>query len=108
MVTLKLIGSAVLGYLSLLSPVSAQYEWAQGNRQEACRAPGSTDYDSYVHSAGIGSGRYGYAFCAAKFHDGIFISKLEFQADKKVIRGMIVTFSDGSLYEIGEMDYKPD
>ena len=60
----------------------------------------------YIHATGEGSESGGYAFCGSKYKEGILVKALEAQADDNGVRGIIVTFTDNSYEQFGEMEFK--
>jgi hypothetical protein len=63
------------------------------------------EYTDYIHAAGEGSETGGFAFCGSKYKEGILVNSLEVQADDNGVRGMIVTFTDNSYEQYGQMEF---
>jgi len=102
MVALKtLVSSALATLLASTSVVNGQVHWEAGTGEDNCQ-----DLPGWTHVSGHGTVYEGYQFCASKFKEGLLITKLSFAADDKIVRGVEVSWDDGTREEFGNMDFE--
>jgi hypothetical protein len=96
----KYIVAIAAGFLTLGNPVAAadyeDYKW--GLPKENC------DIGNYAELMGA-SGNGGVRYCFSKHHEGLLIRKIYVEADKKSVRALGITWTDGSYEQVGQMNY---